>query len=68
MDGTAKLIVSDPKAMMGKPVISGTHITVELVPEKLAAGEIIEQLFDAPLADPRSHPSGTGVCCRGTAR
>jgi hypothetical protein len=28
-------IVADPKVMMGKPVISGTRITVELILEKL---------------------------------
>ena len=33
--------------MMGKPVISGTRITVELILEKLAAGETIEQILDA---------------------
>ena len=42
-----KLIVSDPNVMMGKPVISGTRITVELILEKLAAGEKIEQITDA---------------------
>jgi uncharacterized protein (DUF433 family) len=47
MDRTAKLIVSDPNVMMGKPVISGTRITVELILEKLAAGETIEQILDA---------------------
>lgn len=41
------LIISDPKVMMGKPVIAGTRITVELILEKLAAGESIEQLLDA---------------------
>lgn len=39
------LISSDPKVMMGKPVIAGTRITVELVLEKLAAGETIEQIL-----------------------
>ena len=39
-------IVSDPKVMMGKPVIAGTRITVELIPEKLAAGETIEQILE----------------------
>ncbi|MCW3074143.1 MAG: hypothetical protein JWP69_1212 [Flaviaesturariibacter sp.] len=29
----------NPKVMMGKPVIKGTRITVELIIEKLAAGE-----------------------------
>lgn len=42
-----KKILSDPSIMMGKPVIAGTRITVELILEKLAAGETIEQLLDA---------------------
>ena len=42
-----KLIVSDPAVMMGKPVIAGTRITVELILEKLAAGETIEQILEA---------------------
>ena len=29
----------NPKIMMGKPVIKGTRITVELILEKLSAGE-----------------------------
>jgi uncharacterized protein (DUF433 family) len=33
--------------MMGKPVIAGTRITVELILEKLAAGETIEQMLAA---------------------
>ena len=41
------LIQSDPAVMMGKPVIAGTRITVELVLEKLAAGETIEQILEA---------------------
>ncbi len=41
------LIQSDPKVMMGKPVIAGTRITVELILEKLAAGETTEQLLEA---------------------
>ncbi len=44
---TYALIQSNPKIMMGKPVIAGTRITVELILEKLAAGETIEQLLDA---------------------
>jgi uncharacterized protein (DUF433 family) len=42
-----KIIVSDPAVMMGKPIIEGTRITVELILEKLAAGETIEQILDA---------------------
>jgi len=42
-----KLIVSDPKVMMGKPVIAGTRITVELIIEKLATGETTDQILEA---------------------
>jgi len=40
-------IESNPKVMMGKPIVAGTRITVELILEKLAAGETIEQILDA---------------------
>jgi len=42
-----EMIVSDPDVMMGKPVIAGTRITVELILEKLAAGETAEQLLES---------------------
>ena len=42
-----RLVVSDPNVMMGKAVVAGTRITVELILEKLAAGETIEQILDA---------------------
>lgn len=41
------MIQIDPAVMMGKPVIAGTRVTVELILEKLAAGETIEQLVEA---------------------
>jgi uncharacterized protein (DUF433 family) len=40
-------IVADPKVMMGKPVVSGTRITVESILDRLAAGETFEQLIQA---------------------
>ncbi|RMH49218.1 MAG: DUF433 domain-containing protein [Bacteroidetes bacterium] len=40
-------IVSNPSVMMGKPVIAGTRITVELILEKLAAGETMDDLLAA---------------------
>ena len=43
----AELIRSDPSIMMGKPVVAGTRIPVELILEKLAAGETIDQLIKA---------------------
>jgi len=41
------LIVADPKITMGKPTVAGTRITVELMLEKLAAGETVEQILAA---------------------
>jgi uncharacterized protein (DUF433 family) len=41
------MIQSDPAIMMGKPVVAGTRITVELILEKLAAGESIDQILSA---------------------
>ena len=41
------LIAADPKIMMGKPTVAGTRITVELILEKLAAGETVEQILAA---------------------
>lgn len=43
----ADLIRSEPSIMMGKPVVAGTRITVELILEKLAAGESMEQILDS---------------------
>ena len=43
----SSLIISDPQVMMGKPVVAGTRITVELILEKLGAGETIEGLLEA---------------------
>ncbi len=51
-------IHSDPGVMQGKPVVSGTRITVESILVKLAAGESIEQVIDA-------HPALTAVAVRG---
>jgi len=42
-----ELIESNPSIMMGKPVIAGTRITVELILEKLAADETIDQIIEA---------------------
>jgi len=42
-----QLIISDPHVMMGKPVVTGTRMAVELILEKLAAGETVEQILDA---------------------
>jgi len=41
------LIEARPDVMMGKPVIAGTRITVELILEKRAAGETVDQIVAA---------------------
>ena len=44
---TNTTIVSDPAVLAGKPVIKGTRVSVELLLEKLAAGESERQVLDA---------------------
>ena len=41
----ADYIVSNPEVMFGKPVVKGTRIPVDLLLEKLGAGETTEQLL-----------------------
>lgn len=38
-------IIVDPKVMVGKPIIRGTRITVELILERLAGGESVEDIL-----------------------
>ena len=40
-------IESRPDIMLGKPVIRGTRVTVELIVRKLGEGATIEDLLDA---------------------
>lgn len=37
----------NPRIMMGKPVIKGTRITVELILEKLSYGETFDDIIEA---------------------
>jgi len=37
-------IVTDPRIMMGKPVIEGTRITVELILTRLAEGRSVAEI------------------------
>jgi uncharacterized protein (DUF433 family) len=41
------MITSDPAVMLGKPIVAGTRITVELILRKLGAGESTEQILDS---------------------
>ena len=42
-----QMIQSNPSVMMGKPVVAGTRVTVELILEKLGAGETVDQIMEA---------------------
>ncbi len=44
---SATRIVSNPDVMLGKPVVEGTRITVELILEKLSGGESVDQILDS---------------------
>ena len=45
----ASIVTCDPKILGGKPTIAGTRITVELILEKMGAGETIEDVLEAHL-------------------
>jgi uncharacterized protein (DUF433 family) len=40
-------IVVNPDVMLGKPVVEGTRITVELILDKLSGGESVDQILDS---------------------
>ena len=40
-------IVRNPEIMLGKPIINGTRITVDLIMRKLASGYTIEKLIES---------------------
>ncbi len=40
-----KYIIRNPEIMLGKPIIKGTRITVELIMRKLAGGYTIENIL-----------------------
>jgi uncharacterized protein (DUF433 family) len=41
------LIISDPRIMLGKPVVAGTRITVEHILDELGGGRSFEELLEA---------------------
>jgi uncharacterized protein (DUF433 family) len=43
----SNLIEINPKVMMGKPVVKGTRITVEIILEKLSHGLTFGQIIQA---------------------
>jgi uncharacterized protein (DUF433 family) len=61
MQANQQSVISAPKIMMGKPVIAGTRITVELILEKLASGETPEHIL-------ASHPRLTEKAIQAALR
>ena len=65
-------IVVDPRVMVGKPVIRGTRVTVELILQTLSEGMTMEEMIQAyPRTQDGGHSCGFGVfrtcsCRRGT--
>jgi uncharacterized protein (DUF433 family) len=59
------MIVSDPKVMMGKAVVAGTRITVDLVLEELGSGESVEAVLDS---HPRLTREGVLAALRSAAQ
>jgi uncharacterized protein (DUF433 family) len=55
METYNNLIEVNPKVMMGKPVIKGTRLTIELILQSLAAGESVDNLL---LSHPRLTKEG----------
>jgi uncharacterized protein (DUF433 family) len=51
---TTERIEINPAIMLGKPVIRGTRITVELILRKLAEGELLEDYPHLTAADIRA--------------
>ncbi len=43
----AEKIEVNPKIMLGKPVIKGTRLTVEMILEEMSAGKTVEDLLAA---------------------
>jgi len=58
-------IVSDPNVMMGKPVVAGTRITVDLILDKLGSGESIDVVL---ASHPRLTREGLLAALRFAAR
>lgn len=58
-------VVSDPHVMMGKPVVAGTRVTVDLILEKLGNGESFEALLES---HPRLTRDGILAALRYAAR
>lgn len=42
-----QIIEVNPKVMLGKPVVKGTRLTVELILEELSAGKSHQDLLEA---------------------
>lgn len=39
-------VISDPQILFGKPVIAGTRVSVELILDKIAAGDSYDEILE----------------------
>jgi hypothetical protein len=58
----------NPNVMLGKPVIRGTRVTVELVLRKLSEGATEADLIDATPSPTRSRSSSSPLIARSDVR
>ncbi|MCY7328417.1 MAG: DUF433 domain-containing protein [Saprospiraceae bacterium] len=58
-------ISMDPKVMLGKPVIKGTRLTVELIVERLGQGQTTEELL---ISYPHINREAIMACLQYAAR
>lgn len=62
---TPSLIDCDPGVMMGKPVVTGSRVTVELILEQLAAGRSADDILASyPRLDRESISAALGYAAK----
>lgn len=59
------LVTWDPEIMFGKPVVTGTRVTVQSVVERVAAGESVAQIAEShPLLTEEGVRAAIGYAAR----
>jgi uncharacterized protein (DUF433 family) len=59
------LITTNPDTMLGKPVVTGTRVTVQLTVERMAAGESVEAIIEShPALDKEKVLAAIGYAAR----
>ena len=59
------LITTNPDTMLGKPVVTGTRVTVQSIVERIAAGESVEEISEShPALDKEKVLAAIGYAAR----